>query len=56
VSRRPQLVIFIHDPMFSIAGGLLIAGALAAWVPHSFWQGLFLTHHPTLGQGDAAQL
>jgi len=30
-----------------IAAGLLIAGALAAWVPHSFWQGLFLTDHPT---------
>jgi uncharacterized protein len=30
-----------------IALGLLIAGALAAWVPHSFWQGLFLEHHPT---------
>jgi len=25
--------------------GLLIAGALAAWVPDSFWQGLFLEHH-----------
>jgi uncharacterized membrane protein YraQ (UPF0718 family) len=25
-----------------IAGGLLIAGALAAWVPNSFWHGLFL--------------
>jgi uncharacterized membrane protein YraQ (UPF0718 family) len=31
-----------------IAGGLLIAGALAAWVPNSFWQGLFLEHHKTL--------
>src|SRR5450759_4542343 len=31
-----------------IAGGLLIAGALAAWVPNSFWQGLFLQHHGTL--------
>jgi uncharacterized protein len=31
-----------------IAAGLLIAGALAAWVPQSFWQGLFLSHHPTL--------
>ena len=30
-----------------IAGGLLIAGALAAWVPDSFWESLFLTHHPT---------
>jgi uncharacterized membrane protein YraQ (UPF0718 family) len=25
-----------------VAGGLLIAGALAAWVPDSFWEGLFL--------------
>jgi uncharacterized membrane protein YraQ (UPF0718 family) len=30
-----------------IAGGLLIAGALSAWVPHSWWQSLFLVHHPT---------
>lgn len=28
--------------------GLLIAGAAAAWVPASFWQALFLTHHPLL--------
>jgi uncharacterized membrane protein YraQ (UPF0718 family) len=28
-----------------IAGGLLIAGALAAWIPHSWWQSLFLDHH-----------
>jgi len=33
-----------------IAIGLFIAGALAAWVPHSFWQGLFLAHHPTLAK------
>jgi uncharacterized membrane protein YraQ (UPF0718 family) len=33
-----------------IAAGLLIAGALAAWVPHSFWQGLFLADHPTLAK------
>ncbi|MHB8659502.1 MAG: permease [Solirubrobacteraceae bacterium] len=33
-----------------IVGGLLIAGALAAWVPDSFWQGLFLVHHPTLAK------
>jgi uncharacterized protein len=26
-----------------ILGGLLIAGALAAWVPHQFWQTFFLT-------------
>jgi len=31
-----------------IAGGLLIAGALAAWVPNPFWQSLFLTGHPVL--------
>ena len=29
-----------------IVGGLLIAGALAAWVPGSFWQSFFLTSHP----------
>jgi uncharacterized protein len=28
--------------------GLLIAGAIAAWVPESFWQNFFLTDHPTL--------
>jgi uncharacterized protein len=28
--------------------GFLIAGALAAWVPNSWWQALFLTGHPTL--------
>jgi uncharacterized protein len=31
-----------------IAGGLLIAGALAAWVPKSFWTDFFLVDHPTL--------
>ncbi|MCW2912189.1 MAG: rane protein [Actinomycetia bacterium] len=30
--------------------GLLIAGAIAAWVPGSFWQTLFLTDHPTLAK------
>ncbi|HJP66602.1 MAG TPA: permease [Actinomycetota bacterium] len=29
-----------------IAGGLLIAGALAAWVPEHFWQSFFLVDHP----------
>jgi uncharacterized membrane protein YraQ (UPF0718 family) len=28
-----------------ILGGLLIAGAIAAWVPDSFWRSLFLEHH-----------
>src|SRR5215471_1812528 len=30
--------------------GLLIAGALAAWVPESFWQAFFLTSNPTLAK------
>jgi uncharacterized membrane protein YraQ (UPF0718 family) len=33
-----------------IVGGLLIAGALAAWVPNSFWQSIFLEHHGTLAK------
>jgi len=33
-----------------IALGLLIAGALAAWVPDSFWQGFFFTQHPVVAQ------
>jgi uncharacterized membrane protein YraQ (UPF0718 family) len=33
-----------------IAVGLLIAGALAAWVPESFWQDFFLVSHPTLAK------
>jgi uncharacterized membrane protein YraQ (UPF0718 family) len=33
-----------------IAGGLLIAGALAAWVPESFWQAFFLVDHPLLAK------
>jgi uncharacterized membrane protein YraQ (UPF0718 family) len=31
-----------------IAGGLLITGALAAWVPAHFWKSFFLTDHPLL--------
>jgi uncharacterized membrane protein YraQ (UPF0718 family) len=29
-----------------IVAGLLIAGAIGAWVPDTFWQHLFLTSHP----------
>ena len=29
-----------------VVGGLLIAGAIGAWVPESFWGHLFLTGHP----------
>ncbi|WP_433965931.1 permease [Tunturiibacter gelidiferens] len=31
-----------------IGAGLLIAGALAAWVPNHFWQAFFLQEHPIL--------
>jgi hypothetical protein len=33
-----------------ICGGLLIAGALAAWVPQSFWQAFFLQGHPIVAK------
>ena len=33
-----------------IVSGLLIAGALAAWVPESFWRAFFLTNDPTLAK------
>jgi uncharacterized membrane protein YraQ (UPF0718 family) len=33
-----------------IVGGLLIAGALAAWVPQEFWQSFFLVDHPVLAK------
>jgi uncharacterized protein len=33
-----------------IGGGLLIAGALAAWVPKEFWQAFFLQGHPILAR------
>lgn len=33
-----------------IVVGLLIAGAVAAWVPDTFWQGFFLTGHPVLAK------
>ena len=33
-----------------LGGGLLIAGALAAWVPQHFWQVFFLQGHPILSK------
>jgi len=33
-----------------IAGGLLISGCLAAWVPQHFWQGFFLAGHPLIAK------
>jgi uncharacterized protein len=31
-----------------IAGGVLIAGAISAWVPQNFWKTLFFTSHPVV--------
>ncbi|MGH6846557.1 MAG: permease [Methylocella sp.] len=31
-----------------IVGGVVIAGAIAAWVPQDFWKAFFLTDHPVL--------
>ena len=33
-----------------IAIGLLVAGALAAWVPESFWQAFFFVDHPLVAK------
>ncbi len=33
-----------------IVVGLLLAGALAAWVPNRFWQAFFLVRHPLLAK------
>lgn len=33
-----------------VVGGLLIAGAVGAWVPSTFWQQFFLTSHPLLSK------
>lgn len=33
-----------------IVGGLLIAGALAAWVPPDFWKSFFLIDHPLIAK------
>ncbi|MCW3069528.1 MAG: rane protein [Solirubrobacterales bacterium] len=33
-----------------VTGGLLVAGALTAWVPNSFWQSLFFSSHHTFAK------
>jgi uncharacterized membrane protein YraQ (UPF0718 family) len=33
-----------------VVAGLLVAGAIAAWVPASFWQSFFLVDHPLLAK------
>jgi uncharacterized protein len=40
----------LHALYVDLGLGFLIAGALAAWVPNSWWQALFLTNHPTLNE------
>ena len=40
----------IYSLYFDIGLGFLIAGALAAWVPNSWWQAFFLTNNPTLNE------
>src|SRR5215831_18901512 len=35
---------------FDLGLGFLIAGALAAWVPNSWWQAFFLSDHPVLNE------
>jgi uncharacterized protein len=40
----------VYSLYIDLGLGFLIAGALAAWVPNSWWQGLFLTNHPVLNE------
>src|SRR5262249_37049251 len=40
----------LHPLSFDLGLGFLIAGALAAWVPNSWWQAFFLTGNPTLNE------
>jgi uncharacterized membrane protein YraQ (UPF0718 family)/YHS domain-containing protein len=40
----------VYSLYFDLGLGFLIAGALAAWVPNTWWQALFLTDHPTLNE------
>src|SRR3981081_2957289 len=40
----------LHALYRGIGLGFLIAGALAAWVPNSWWQAFFLTNNPTLNE------
>jgi uncharacterized membrane protein YraQ (UPF0718 family) len=38
----------VHSVYIDIGAGFLIAGALAAWVPNSFWHVFFFTSNPTV--------
>ena len=43
-------VMDVASVWMDIAGGLLISGALAAWVPAQFWQSFFGVDHPLLAK------
>jgi uncharacterized membrane protein YraQ (UPF0718 family) len=43
-------VMDVASVWMDIAGGLLISGALAAWVPADFWQSFFVVDHPLLAK------
>jgi uncharacterized membrane protein YraQ (UPF0718 family)/YHS domain-containing protein len=40
----------IYSLYVDLGLGFLIAGALAAWVPNSWWQAFFLSNNPTLNE------
>jgi uncharacterized membrane protein YraQ (UPF0718 family) len=43
-------VMDVASVWMDIVGGLLISGALAAWVPADFWQSFFVVDHPLLAK------
>jgi uncharacterized membrane protein YraQ (UPF0718 family) len=43
-------VMDIYSIWVDLSGGFLIAGAVAAWIPSSFWSAFFLTGHPLLAE------
>jgi uncharacterized membrane protein YraQ (UPF0718 family) len=43
-------VMDVYSIWRDLAGGFLIAGAVAAWIPGSFWKAFFLTSHPLLAE------
>src|SRR5260370_13924031 len=46
----PYFDMEVYMLYFDIGVGFLIAGALAAWVPNSWWQAFFLSNNPTLNE------
>src|SRR2546421_12062581 len=43
-------VMDIYSIWVDLTGGFLIAGAVAAWIPNSFWSAFFLSGHPLLAE------